>query len=260
LARLLPGLAAFVIALAGCSATPTPKGQHLTILLAASLLDALAEVAEAYEAHDPETTLSLVAGSSAALRVQIEQGAPADVYLAADTINPRVLAEAGLVLGQPRPFASNRFAIVVPLQNPAGIESLADLARPGVRIVAAGPQVPISRYSAELLRRAQELPGFQPDLLERYQANVVSREDDVRAALAKVELGEGDAAIVYRTDARASSSVLAVELPPELEVAATYAGVVVSTSQRAEPAAQFLDWLIGPDGQRVLQRYGFLSP
>lgn len=248
-------LALPALVVAGCS-----DGAELTIYGAASLSGVLDEVAAAYEAAEPGTAMTLSTGSSAALATQIEQGAPADVFLSADTVNPQRLVVAGLADGAPITFAANRLAIIVPADDPAGIQSPADLARPGVRVIAAGPAVPISQYAAQLVENLAGEPGYPTGFAAAYAANIVSREDDVKAVVAKVALGEGDAAIVYATDARATDGIATVEVPASANVLARYDGIVVKATANAGAARAFLDWLIGPAGQAILHRSGFLPP
>lgn len=246
-----------LVACQGAAANPS----ELVVFAAASLRDALEEVRTAYAEVEPGLTLTVSTDSSAALRTQIEQGAPADVFLSADTVHPQVLADAGLAEGPPVAFAANRLAIVVPADDGGSITSWTDLARPGLRIVAAGPDVPISRYVDELVANLAARPDAPPGFAAGYAANVTSREDNVHAVLAKVSLGEGDAGIVYATDATAAGErVRQVPIPAEANVRATYAGVVVAVSPRREGGRLFLAWLVGPSGAAVLTRAGFEPP
>lgn len=242
----------------GGSPSATPVA--LTVFAAASLTNALDTVKAAYEATGAGVTLTIATDSSAALRVQIEQGAPADVFLSADTNNPQILVDSGVAAEPITPFAANTISLVVPADNPAAIRSPADLATAGVTIVAAGSDVPISRYAVQVLDLLAPLPGYPADFTARYAANVVSEEDNVRAVLTKIESGDGDAGFVYRTDALASTSVLEIEIPVEAQVAATYAGCVIAASAHLAEATAFLAWLAGADGQAVLSEFGFVSP
>ncbi|HEV8698704.1 MAG TPA: molybdate ABC transporter substrate-binding protein, partial [Candidatus Limnocylindrales bacterium] len=198
--------------------------------------------------------------SSAALETQIEHGAPADVFLSADTANPKKLVDRGFSAGEAVVFAANRLTVVVPSDNPGGVASPADLARPGVKIIAAGDEVPISVYARQLVANLAKEPGYPAGFEAAYDANVVSREDNVKAVIAKVEIGEGDAAIVYMTDAKASTDVRRIDVPDRANVTARYAGVVVGASADQEAARTFLVWLTGPDGQAILSSFGFLPP
>lgn len=267
--RLIPFLALAVI-VSACSgtatgagpssATPVARAVNLTIYAAASLTGTLDEAKTAYEAAAPGVTLTISTDSSAALETQIEQGAPADVFLSADTTNPGKLVDAGLVDGGPVTFARNELTIVVPVDNPAGIASPADLARAGVKVIAAGDTVPITRYATQLVRNLSEEAGYPADFVTAYAANVASREDNVKAVIAKIELGEGDAGIVYATDAKASGKVATIEVPDAANVRATYDGVVLKASGHVAAAKAFLDWFAGAGGRAILAGLGFLPP
>lgn len=242
------------------SAPPSAAPADLTIFAAASLKNVLAQAETAYESANPGADLTISTDSSSALETQVEQGAPADVFLSADTINPQMLVDGGFASGAAIPFAGNKLTVIVPTDNPAGIQSPADLAKPGLRIIAAGDEVPITRYTTELVANlaaeAEDPAGFAA----AYVANVASKEDSVSAIVSKIELGEGDAGIVYVTDAAASDEITRIEIPDPANVPATYAGVVVAASPSQDAAAAFLDWLTGPDGQAVLSSFGFLPP
>jgi molybdate transport system substrate-binding protein len=233
---------------------------QLTVFGAASLSNVLAKIKPVYEAAHPGTTLTISTDSSAALETQIEQGAPADVFLSADTTNPNKLVDAGLSAGEAVVFAGNKLTIVVPTDDPGKVASAKDLAKPGLRIIAAGDAVPITTYATQLVMNLAKVAGYPADFAAAYVANVASKEDNVKAIIGKIELGEGDAAIVYVTDASASTEVRTVDVPPEANVPAGYAGVVVGASSHQEAARTFLGWLTGPDGQAVLQQAGFLPP
>ena len=242
------------------TAAPTAAPVSLTIYGAASLKGVLAKVKTAWEAANPGSTLTISTDSSATLETQIEQGAPADVFLSADTANPQKLIDKGLAAGAAVKFAGNKLTIVVPTANPAGITSPKDLARSGVKVVAAGDTVPITKYATMLVANLAKEANYPANFVASYNANVVSKEDNVAALIAKIELGEGDAGIVYVTDAKASTKVRTIPVPDTANVLATYAGVVVNASPNAAAAAAFLTWFAGPDGQAVLGSFGFLAP
>jgi molybdate transport system substrate-binding protein len=232
----------------------------LTIYGAASLKGVLDKVKAAYETANPWATLTISTDSSATLETQIEQGAPADVFLSADTTNPKKLIDKGLAEGTEVSFAGNKLTIILPTANPAGIASPKDLARTGVKVIAAGDAVPITQYANQLVANLAKEAGYPADFAASYATNVASKEDNVKAIVAKIELGEGDAGIVYDTDARASTKVTTVEVPDTANVPATYAGVVVKASKDIAVAQAFLSWFAGPDGQAILAPFGFLPP
>lgn len=253
-------LALAVAACIGGGASSAPATIDLTIYGAASLKGALAQVKVAYEAAVPGTTLTISTDSSATLATQIEQGAPADVFLSADAKNPQALIDKGLADGSAVTFARNKLTIIVPTANPGGIETPADLARDGVKVIAAGDEVPITKYATQLVDNLATEAGYPADYAAAYTGNIASKEDNVKAVVAKVELGEGDAGIVYVTDARASTKVATIDVPDAANVPATYDGVVVKASTDVAAAGAFLDWLAGPDGQAMLATFGFLPP
>jgi molybdate transport system substrate-binding protein len=254
-------LVALAIGACGTTASGTTPQPTLTVFAAASLRTAMDAVAAAYGAA---TGVGLVVAtdSSAALATQIEQGAPVDVFLSADEANPQRLVDGGLAVGPAVTFARNGLAIIVPADDRSVIDPItspADLARPGVRVIAAGDDVPITAYAAALIANLATLDGYPTTFADDYAANIVSREDNVAAVVAKIELGEGDAAIVYATDARGATDVRTVELPAAADVSARYGAVVIGSSADVGGAQAFLDWLVGPDGQAVLAGFGFLT-
>ena len=218
------GVAVVVASLAACSgsgASPTSPSApsaaatsaapasgvaaaDLEIYGAASLKAVLANVKEAYEAANPGTTLTVSTDSSSALETKIEQGAPADVFLSADTTNPKKLVDGGFASGDVMPFAGNHLVIITPADNPAGITSPKDLAKPGVKIIAADDKVPITKYATQLVENLAEEAGYPPDFATAYANNIASKEENVAGVVNKVGLGEGDAGIVYVSDALAS--------------------------------------------------------
>jgi molybdate transport system substrate-binding protein len=283
--RLVVVLAALLVVLAACSssgssppassapvsspaastsaspaASSSAAAANLTIYGAASLKAALDKAKTAYEAADPGSTLTISTDSSSALETQIEQGAPADVFLSADTTNPKKLVDKGLAAGDPVDFAGNLLTVITPTGNPAGIQTPADLAKPGVKVIAAGDTVPITKYANMLVANLAKVTGYPADFVATYTGNIASKEDNVAAVRTKIELGEGDGAIVYVTDANGDAKVMTIPVPDAANVPATYAGVAVKASKNPEAAQAFLTWLAGPDGQAILSSFGFLPP
>jgi molybdate transport system substrate-binding protein len=263
----LSALLAVVLGACSIAATPPPSAGpssaasgSLTIYGAASLKAALAKAKTAYEAAYPGTTLTISTDSSSALETKIEQGAPADVFLSADTTNPQKLIDKGLAGGALTKFAGNLLTVIVPTANPAGLATPADLAKTGVKVIAAGDTVPITKYATTLVANLAKVSGYPADFAARYAANIASKEDNVAAVVSKVELGEGDAGIVYVTDAKTSTKVMTIAVPDGANVPATYSGVTVKASTNAAAAMAFLTWFAGPDGQAILASFGFLPP
>ncbi len=242
--RLVVLAVALALAPAGCGGgeTPAEAEDAPTVYAAASL-------AEILPAIDPAPAYGF-AGSDE-LATQIREGAPADVYAAASPRYPQELHEDGLV-EEPVTFASNRLVLIVPKDNPARIEEVADVAGPGVQLVVAAEGVPVGDYTRTVL----EDLGLTAAL-----DNVVSNEDDVKGVVGKIALGEGDAGFVYATDAAvAGDGVTVIELPEGSQPPIAYQIAVVSASENAEAAQAFVDEVLGPDGREKLEAAGFVVP
>jgi molybdate transport system substrate-binding protein len=247
-------LAAFLALAAAC--TTAAGADTVRVSAAASLTEAFGEIARAYEAAHPGAAVELNFAGSQVLRAQVEQGAPVDVFASADLAHAEALARAGL-LAPPRVFARNRLVVAVPAAR-ARVARLQDLAEPGTRIVLSAPTVPAGAYTAQALGRLAATGLFGGDFEARVQANVVSREANVRVALARVALGEADAAFVYATDAAAlGGKVRALEIPARANVVAEYPIGVVAASARRAKAEAFVDFVLAAPGQAILRAHGF---
>jgi len=243
------------------SSLPATGGVSLTIYAASSLAAAMTQAKTLYESANPGAMLTISTDSSAALETKIEQGAPADLLLSADTTNAMKLVDGGFAVGAARNFATNDLTIIVPHGNPGRIASPFDLGRSDVKVVAAGDTVPITKYATQLVQNLAKLPEAPVGFAAAYAANVVTKAENVAAVVAQIELGQGDAAIVYVTDAEASGKVDTIAIAPaSANVVATYAGVVVKTSAQQAAAEAFLEWLAGPAGRAVLAPFGFGPP
>jgi molybdate transport system substrate-binding protein len=213
----------------------------LTVYAAASLTDA-------FPALDRGESYSF--GGSNDLAAQIEQGAPADVFASANAALPAELYAKGLC-SKPAVFTRNELIVIVPKANPAGIHSIDDLTKPGVRVVIAGAGVPVGDYTMTVLDKL--------DLATAVLKNVVGRESDVRGVLSKVALGEADAGFVYTTDAKSALRHLdEIAVPARAEPDVEYGICVVSSSREQSAARAFVQHVLGNAGQRTLRRYGFL--
>lgn len=232
----------------------------LTIFAAASLTDAFKELGAMLERVHPGLEVRFNFAGSQQLAVQIEQGAEADVFASADQRWMSYLQERKLLRDSPVVFAHNRLVVIVPRANPGRVDRLIDLARPGVKLVLAAEAVPAGRYSRDLLRNLERAPGFHPDFTRRVLANLVSQEENVKAVVAKVQLGEADAGVVYRSDVTggAAGKLRVLEVPESLNVRAGYPVAVVRHAGNPVAARAFTELLLSPTGQKVLERHGLV--
>lgn len=245
-------------ALVAQSADPAPS--TLTVYAAASLTEAFGELGRNLEESHPGLTVQFNFAGSQQLALQIEQGAPADVFASADQRWMSYAAEKELVDGRATVFARNRLVAIVPRTNPARIGRLQDLARRGTKIVVAAEAVPAGKYSRETLQNLAGAPGFPPEYARRVLANVVSQEENVKAVVAKVQLGEADAGLVYRSDVTPAVArfVRVFEIADPYNVIATYPIAVLKAARNPEAARQFVQLVSSDAGQRLLQRHGLL--
>lgn len=236
-----------------------PESGELTVFAAASLTDAYTEIGDTIMAANPGVTITYNFAGSQALATQLEQGAPADVFAAANTTQMQVAIDAGVIDGEPRTFTRNRLAIVVPADNPAGIDTPADLAQDDLRLVLAQPEVPVGRYSVQsICMMGEDTETFGEGFIDSVGENIVSHEEDVRAVLTKVQLGEADAGIVYASDITGdiAGDVSIIEIPEEFNVIATYPIAPVAGGD-TELAEAFINYVLGPEGQSILENHGF---
>jgi molybdate transport system substrate-binding protein len=233
-----------VLTLLACGGNDEPEAGDSppTVYAAASLT-------EVFPLIDPAPQYNF-AGSDE-LATQIREGAPADVYAAASSKYPQELVDEGLV-EEPVTVASNRLVLIVPTDNPAGIEEVADVAKPGTKLVIAAEGVPVGDYTRRVLEDLDLTAALD---------NVVSNEDDVKGVVGKVTLGEADAGFVYATDARAAGDdVIVIELPEGSQPPIEYQIAVVAGSEKKEAAQAFVDLVLGDEGREQLEAAGFVLP
>ncbi len=243
--------------------TPTTASQApvtLNIFAAASLTESFNAIATQYKTAHPNVTLKYNFNGSQILVQQIINGAPADVFASADTTNMQKATAAGLVT-TPKVFAQNKITVVIPAGNPGNITSLKDLAKKGEKIVVAAPAVPVGKYGLQVLDKMGKSPQYGPAYESAVKANFVSQEDNVKAVIQKVQLGEADAGIVYRTDVTTAvaNKVKLIEIPDNFNVIAQYPIATVKSSKNAAAAQDFVQYILSSGGQTVLEKYGFIS-
>jgi molybdate transport system substrate-binding protein len=249
--RVALALAAILL-LGGCGSSmaggTSGAPRTLTVFAAASLTDAFGELAARFAEDHPEATVKPVLfDGSSTLAVQLKEGAAADVFASADEASMR--AVSGLIAGPAEVFATNTLEIAVPRDNPAGIRGVADLARPGLRVVQCAPQVPCGAAARRLLSRSgvTVVPA--------------SEEQNVKAVATKVASGEADAGLVYVTDVEAAQGALdGVAIPGADRAANAYPIAAMKAAADPALAKAFVRWVLSPSGQAILARYGFGTP
>jgi len=241
-----------------CSYGAARPSRALRVYAGASLSEALTEVGSSFEDSRPGETVEFNFGGSQNLRTQIEQGAAADVFVSANWTEMDALVMGGFIkIGAPRILVTNELTVIVPAGNPAGLSSLQDLGRPGLKIVLAAEEVPAGKYALQVL---DNLAGvFGAGYKGRVMGNVVSLEDNVRQVVTKVQLGEADAGIVYVSDAVAAPELKTITIPAESNVIAEYPIAPLIGSAKPDLAAAFIGYLLSPGAQAVFKRSGFTS-
>ncbi len=241
---------------------PAEAQAPLTVFAAASLTDAFEELGTLYRRRHADADVRFNFAGSQQLAAQLEHGAAADVFAAADQRWMARIRKLGLARGQPVVFAHNRLVVVLPITNPGRIERLQDLARTGVKLVLAADAVPVGRYSREMIRRLRGRPGFATDYERLTLANVVSDEENVKGVVAKVQLGEADAGVVYRSDVTSdiAGRLRMLDIPEEANVVARYPIVALAGSKHPRAARAFIDLVRGEEGRAILARHGLIPP
>jgi len=243
-------------------AVPFPENSgEVTIFAASSLTDAFNAIASDLEAANPGLDLVYNFAGSQALVTQLSEGAKADAFASANNIQMKAASDGGVIAGEPQTFAHNRLAIVVPKDNPAGIASVADLGNDGVKLVLAAEDVPVGQYARQSICIAGvDTATYGDGFVDNVSGNIVSNETNVKNVLAKVQLGEADAGIVYVTDVTpdVTADVTLIEIPDAVNVIASYP-VAAVTDGNADAAASFISYVLSPEGQATLASFGFQS-
>jgi len=241
------------------STQPSVSGS-ITVFAASSLTAAFNDEKTAFESANPGTSVTLQYGGSATLVTQLQQGAGADVLATAATKNMNDALTNGSVVDAGKTFVKNKLAVIVPKDNPANITSPFDLAKSGIKIDLAQEGVPAGDYARQIFVNMEGDPQGGAGFSDKVLANVVSNEANVKDVVAKVQLGEVDAGIAYVTDVTAdvAGDITLVAIPDSLNVIATYPIAVTTDAGNADLAQAFIDFILSPPGQQILQGYGFL--
>jgi len=256
-------LLSILLTACGASAAPIPapaaeaQKRTLTVFAAASLTNAFTEIGAAFDAANSGVTTTFNFAGSQALRTQIEEGAPADVFASASGKEMDTLITSAFVGADvSQVFLSNKLVVILPMDNPAALAKLEDLANPGIKIVLAAEEVPVGKYARQALDLMDA--SFGAGYKDKVLANVVSNEDNVKQVVAKVQLGEADAGIAYVSDIVAVPELKSIEIPAELNVIAKYPIAPLVKSENAGLAAKFIEYVLSTNGQAVLAKWGFV--
>jgi molybdate transport system substrate-binding protein len=237
------------VASPGHGASSSAVAGTVTVLAAASLTESFTTIGKNFESAHPGSTVTFSFAGSSSLAQQITAGAPADVFAAASPATMKTVTDVGDGDGTPVTFVKNQLVIAVPKGNPKRLTSLAAIAKPGVKVALCATQVPCGAAAAKALAAGH------------VTITPVTLEQDVKAALAKVKLGEVDAALVYRTDAKAAASdVEGVEFPESAGAINEYPIVALKRAPNPAGAAAFVAYVRSEPAQQVLADAGFQQP
>ncbi len=243
------------------TSTTVRQSGTLTVMAAASLTAAFQEIGKEFESQHSGVKVEFNFAGSQQLAQQIGQSAPADVFASANTAQMDEVVKTGQVdAGAPKVFVMNRLVVIYPKANPAKINRLQDLAKPGLKIDLAAKEGPVGQYALDFMDKASKDASFGAAYKDDVIKNVVSYEDNVKAVLTKVSLGEADAGIVYTTDAAAApaGTIEQLAIPDAFNVIASYPIAVIKTSKSPDLAKAFVDMVLSQTGQDILKKYGFI--
>jgi molybdate transport system substrate-binding protein len=243
------------------SSAPAPQSAQgkITVFAAASLTDSFNEIKQEFLKKNPRADVEFQFAGSPALRTQLEQGAKADIYASADVPNMSQALQAGLVQDAGKIFVRNSLVIITPKKNSAGITRPQDLNKSGIKLVLAAPEVPVGNYARQSFALMDKDPSYGSGFAAAVQKNVVSNESNVKQVVAKVQLGEADAGVVYGTDVTrdVQNDLNVIQIPNALNVIAEYP-IALTRSPGNSPTAQaFVAYVTSPEGQAILKKYGF---
>jgi molybdate transport system substrate-binding protein len=233
----------------------------LIVFAAASLTDAFREIAQEFEASHPGVKIVYNFAGSQALSTQLSEGAKADVFASANMTEMKKIADAKLTGNDSQIFANNRLVVIVPADNPGKLVEPLDLATPGIKLVVAEPAVPVGGYTVSMLEKMSADPDYGTDFGAAVVKNVVSQENNVKAVVAKVSLGEADAGVAYVSDVTpdVADTVKAIQVPDEFNQIAHYPIAVLTGTVNAELAQEYVEFILTKeDGQKILGKWNFI--
>ncbi len=240
------------------SPTAKPQPRTLTVFAASSLTDAFGEMGRDFEAAHPGVVVTFNFAGSQALRMQLEQGAIADVIASSTQTDMNTLVSDNLVTANgPRIFLTNNLLVILPANNPANIQTLHDLARPGVRLALGDASVAAGEYGRQVLDNLDKDPAFGANFSTQVLANVVSNEASAELVVARIQLGEAEAGIVYASDAVGAPELKTIGIPAEDNVIAKYPIAVLNKAPQPDLAADFVTYVLSSGGQSILKSWGF---
>jgi molybdate transport system substrate-binding protein len=245
-------------AAAPAASSGAPVTGDILIFAAASLTESFNEIGMSFQAANPGARVAFNFAGSNTLAIQLDQGGQADAFASADTIQMGNAQKSGDLTSDPQIFAHNKLTIITPASNPGGVQQVCDLAKPGLKIVAAQTSVPVGQYTNDMLDKASTPDHCGEGFRQKVEANIVSRESDVRQLVAKVNLGEADAGVCYLTDVTAAvkPNVQEIAIPDDLNTIADYP---IATTKGKNPAGgqAFMAYVLSPAGQDILAKWGF---
>jgi len=260
--RILLVLTTLCVSFAACSASSAAPSASITlnVFAAASLTESFNEIATQYHRQHPNIALRFDFDGSQILELQLANNAPADIFASADLLYMEKASAADLV-GNSQVFTKNKLVVIIPVNNPAHITTLKDLAKKGVKIDVASDAVPVGKYTRQVLSNMSKSSEYGSTFGSSVLANVVSEEENVKAVVQKIQLGEADAGFVYPTDVTQSVSkkVKVFAILDTFNVLAQYPIAVVKHSSHSAEAQAFMKYILSANGQSVLSKYGFIG-